>query len=102
MSANDTAQTESEAVPPADVDLLNGVDPFGGLDVGGLVGSLFPGMAELLADVNDPDRATIDDVAESLDELHEKADWLATVVVLAVSKMPAKMRPELPPYPSGS
>jgi hypothetical protein len=94
MTVDDTTQSETaELVEPADM--------FGGLDLGALLGGMLPGMSDLLAEVSDPDRVTIDDLDESLSELHEKLDWLAVVIYHVVEKLPAKFRPELPPYPAG-
>lgn len=95
MSADDTTHDTIAA------ELVETVDVFGGLDIGALLGGMMPGMSELLAEVSDPDRVTVDDLDESLSELHEKLDWLAVVIYNVCEKLPAKFRPELAPYPAG-
>lgn len=100
MSAGTEQTTEhaaAELVEPGDP-----ADFLGGLDLGALLGGMMPGMSELLAEVSDPDRVTIDDLDEALSELHDKVDWLAVVIFNVCEKLPAKFRPELPPYPAGS
>lgn len=92
MAAQDTTQS---------TELVETVELFGGLDIGALLAGMMPGMSELLDEVSDPDRVTVDDLDESLSELHEKLDWLAVVIFNVCEKLPAKFRPELAPYPAG-
>lgn len=73
---------------------------------GGMLGGLFPGLDELLAEVNDPDRITLDDLAADLDDLatavrlmSADVQWIKSALIEAVAGIPSRWRPELPPLP---
>ncbi len=87
MNGADTAP----AITPEVVDL--DLDP-----MMAMIGSIFPGLGDLLAEVGDPDRVTIDDLAGQLDEVVAKLDWLIGVLALAAPKI-KRLGIELPPLP---
>lgn len=89
------ADTAPAIVPDAVTGPANPLDMLGGLaglDLGAMLGAV--GI-----DLPDPDDATLNDLAESLDELHAKLDWLAGVIGGAIAKAPARYRPDPPEYP---
>lgn len=95
MDAPDTsASTDVEVVEPDE----QGADPFG-------LGALFGGldmramMANLGVELPDPDSATLDDLADQLDELSARVDWIASALQSIAAKVPNRFVPELPSYP---
>lgn len=96
MDAHTTPTTELVRAEPVD-EAPPGFDGplgalFGGIDLGAMLGAMG-------VDVPGPDSTTLDDLDESLGELHAKLDWIAAALLLTVDSAPARFRPNLPPYP---
>ncbi len=90
MSTPDTI-TPDETFDPAD--LAGMLGPLGGLIPPELLSALSGAMTP------DGDATTLDDVAESLDSLHSKLDWIADALRAVNGALPNRFAIELPDYP---
>lgn len=92
MTSPDTI-TPDETFDPSDPASLAGM-------LGPLAGLIPPDLLGMLAGaVPDEDATTLDDVADSLDTLHSKLDWLAGVLSAVNEALPNRLRVDVSGYP---